>query len=81
MNPESTAPAYGRLGMLIDGRWVYEAEGSSDVVNPATGQTIARLPHASDSEIAEAIPSSQRAFESWKDRSPLERSHILRRFA
>ncbi|RVO80336.1 NAD-dependent succinate-semialdehyde dehydrogenase [Sinorhizobium medicae] len=81
MNPESTAPAYGRLGMLIDGRWVYEAEGSSDVVNPATGQTIARLPHASDSEIAEAVASSQRAFESWKDRSPLERSHILRRFA
>jgi succinate-semialdehyde dehydrogenase/glutarate-semialdehyde dehydrogenase len=81
MNPETTAAAYERLGMLIDGRWIYEAERSSDVVDPATGQTIARLPFATDGEIAEAIASSQRAFENWKDRSPLDRGRILRRFA
>ncbi|AIM03676.1 NAD-dependent succinate-semialdehyde dehydrogenase [Sinorhizobium meliloti] len=81
MNTETTAAAYERLGMLIDGRWTYEAKRSSDVVDPATGQTIARLPFATDGEIAEAIASSQRAFENWKDRSPLDRGQILRRFA
>ncbi|RVG39517.1 NAD-dependent succinate-semialdehyde dehydrogenase [Sinorhizobium meliloti] len=81
MNPETTAVPYERLGILIDGRWIYEAERSTEVVDPATGQTIARLPFAADGEIAEAVASSQRAFESWKDRSPLERGRILRRFA
>ncbi|RVP98451.1 NAD-dependent succinate-semialdehyde dehydrogenase [Sinorhizobium meliloti] len=81
MNPETTAVAYERLGMLIDGRWIYETERSTDVVDPATGQPIAQLPFATDREIAEAVASSQRAFESWKDRSPLERGQILRRFA
>lgn len=26
MNPETTAVPYERLGILIDGRWIYEAE-------------------------------------------------------
>jgi succinate-semialdehyde dehydrogenase/glutarate-semialdehyde dehydrogenase len=81
MNPQTTAVPYERLGMLIDGRWIYETERSTDVVDPATGQTIAQLPLATDGEIAEAVASSQRAFESWKYRSPLERGAILRRFA
>ena len=78
---DNTNFAYERLGMLIDGRWIYETERRDDVVDPATGQTIGHLPHATDADLADAVASAQRAFESWKNRSPLERGQILRRFA
>lgn len=72
--------AYERLGMLIDGRWITETARRDEVLDPATGQIIGYLPHATDADLAEAVASSQRAFESWKNRSPLERGQILRRF-
>ncbi len=72
---------YERLGMLIDERWIYERERSQDVCDPATGQIIGHLPHATDADLSQAVSSAQRAFESWKDRSPLDRGRILRRFA
>ena len=78
---DNTNFAYERLGMLIDGRWIYETERRDDVVDPATGQIIGHLPHATDADLANAVASAQRAFESWKNRSPLERGQILRRFA
>lgn len=78
---DNTNFAYERLGMLIDGRWIYETERRDDVVDPATGQIIGHLPHATDADLADAVASAQRAFESWKNRSPLERGQILRRFA
>lgn len=81
MTSDNTNFAYERLGMLIDGRWITETERRDDVLDPATGQIIGYLPHATDADLAEAVVSSQRAFESWKNRSPLERGQILRRFA
>lgn len=78
---DTTNFAYERLGMLIDGRWIYETERRDEVVDPATGQIIGHLPHATDADLADAVASAQRAFESWKNRSPLERGQILRRFA
>ncbi|OCJ08073.1 NAD-dependent succinate-semialdehyde dehydrogenase [Rhizobium sp. AC44/96] len=81
MTSENTSFAYERLGMLIGGRWIYDAAKCGDVVDPATGQVIGHLPHATDEDLAEAVASSQRAFEAWKDRSALERGLILRRFA
>lgn len=81
MTSENTSFAYERVGMLIGGRWIYDAAKCGDVVDPATGQVIGHLPHATDEDLAEAVASSQRAFEAWKDRSALERGQILRRFA
>ncbi|MFK0276132.1 NAD-dependent succinate-semialdehyde dehydrogenase [Ensifer sp. NPDC090286] len=79
----STRPphSYERLGMLIGGRWIYETERSDAVFDPATGAVIGYLPCATDADLAAAVASAQRAFESWKDRSPLDRGQILRRFA
>ncbi|KRB51494.1 NAD-dependent succinate-semialdehyde dehydrogenase [Rhizobium sp. Root708] len=78
---DKTNFGYERLGMLIDGRWIYERERSQDVCDPATGQIIGHLPHATDEDLSQAVSSAQRAFESWKERSPLDRGRILRRFA
>ena len=72
---------YERLGMLIDGRWIYETERRDAVIDPASGTLIGHLPHATDVDLAAAVASAQRAFDSWKDRSPLDRGQVLRRFA
>ena len=73
--------AYARLGMFIDGRWIHETERQDAVIDPATGALLGHLPHATDADLAAAVAAAQRAFEQWKDRSPLERGQILRRFA
>ncbi|NOV20702.1 NAD-dependent succinate-semialdehyde dehydrogenase [Ensifer adhaerens] len=73
--------SFERLGMLIDGRWIYETERRDAVIDPASGTLIGHLPHATDVDLAAAVASAQRAFDSWKDRSPLDRGQVLRRFA
>ena len=71
---------YEKLALYIDGKFI-EAEGrkTEPVVNPATGEVLAQLPHASREDLDRALAAAQRAFESWKKTSPLERSAILRK--
>lgn len=72
---------YERLGMLIGDRWTYDADRYGEVSDPATGEMIGRLPFATGADLLAAVAEAQRAFESWKDRSALDRGRILRRFA
>jgi succinate-semialdehyde dehydrogenase/glutarate-semialdehyde dehydrogenase len=71
---------YEKLALYIDGAFV-EAEGrkTEPVVNPATGEALAQLPHASREDLDRALQAAQKAFEKWKKTSPLERSAILRK--
>lgn len=49
-----------------------------EVINPATGAVVARLPHATRADLDRALQSAQRAFESWRHSSPVERARVLR---
>src|SRR5687767_15052145 len=71
---------YEKLALYIDGVFV-EAEGrkTSPVFNPATGEVLGQLPHASREDLDRALAAAQRAFETWKKTSPLERSAVLRK--
>jgi succinate-semialdehyde dehydrogenase/glutarate-semialdehyde dehydrogenase len=73
---------YPTLHLYIDGQFV-AAEGrpEQDVFNPANGQVVGRLPHATREDLDRALAAAARAFESWKKSSPLERSKVLRRVA
>jgi succinate-semialdehyde dehydrogenase / glutarate-semialdehyde dehydrogenase len=73
---------YEKLELYIDGEFI-EAEGrkTESVVNPATGDEIGRLPHASREDLDRALAAAQCAFESWKKSSPLDRSAVLRKVA
>jgi succinate-semialdehyde dehydrogenase/glutarate-semialdehyde dehydrogenase len=73
---------YEKLALYIDGQFI-EAEGrkTEPVVNPATGEVLGQLPHASREDLDRALAAAQRAFETWKKTSPLERSAILRKVA
>jgi succinate-semialdehyde dehydrogenase/glutarate-semialdehyde dehydrogenase len=83
--PEQAAVAhagYEDLCLYIDGEFVKGGgRREQDVVDPATGQVIAKLPHATREDLDRALAAAQRAFESWKKSSPLERSRILRKVA
>ncbi|HYH40407.1 MAG TPA: NAD-dependent succinate-semialdehyde dehydrogenase [Burkholderiales bacterium] len=73
---------YEKLALYIDGEFV-EGQGrkTEPVINPASGEVIGQLPHASREDLDRALASAQRAFQSWKKTSPLERSAILRKVA
>ena len=76
MNPMTDYPA---LGPWINGQLRAREEGStSSVLNPATGDVVGTLPHASDADIDEALAGARQAFAAWKRTSVMERSRVLR---
>lgn len=74
--------AYPELRLWIDGEW-FDTKGRDTlaVINPATGAELGRLPNASYADIEKALSSANRAFQGWRQTSPLERSALLRRTA
>jgi acyl-CoA reductase-like NAD-dependent aldehyde dehydrogenase len=73
---------YTQLSLYIDGQFVNGGgRHEQDVLNPATNQVIGKLPHATHADLGRALSSAQRAFESWRKSSPLERSKVLRKVA
>jgi succinate-semialdehyde dehydrogenase/glutarate-semialdehyde dehydrogenase len=51
------------------------------VVNPATGETIARYDTFTDAQVAQAIAKAQAAFEGWRTVPVAERAQVVRRAA
>jgi succinate-semialdehyde dehydrogenase/glutarate-semialdehyde dehydrogenase len=71
---------FGKQG--IDGEFVAgEGRRTQDVINPATLEVLGQLPHATQADLDRALAAAQRAFESWKKSSPMDRSAILRKVA
>ena len=71
---------YEDLCLYIDGKFIKgDARFEQDVFNPATNEVIGKLPHATREDLDFALTSAQRAFESWRRTSPLEKSKVLRR--
>lgn len=65
---------------LIGGEWVAADSGETiDVVNPANGQVLGTVPKSGQAETARAIDAAQKAFESFRKTTALERSNMLRR--
>ncbi|AOB33220.1 aldehyde dehydrogenase [Bordetella sp. H567] len=73
---------YEQLALYIDGEFLSgDGRQSQDVTNPATLEVLGKLPHANEADLDRALQSAQRAFESWRRTSPMERSRILRKVA
>ncbi|HET7136830.1 MAG TPA: aminobutyraldehyde dehydrogenase [Gaiellaceae bacterium] len=56
-------------------------EGTLDVLNPATGETIAQVPNMSAAEVDEAVERAKKALPEWLDATPKERSELLHKLA
>ena len=66
----------------IDGRWIDADSGETfPVVNPANGETIARVPRLGAAETRRAIEAAERALPAWREKTARERARILRRLS
>lgn len=73
---------YENLQLYIDGRFLSgDGRVTQPVHDPATGNVLAQLPHASREDLDQALQAAHRAFAVWRNTNPLERSSILRRAA
>jgi succinate-semialdehyde dehydrogenase/glutarate-semialdehyde dehydrogenase len=72
--------AFLREANLIDGQWVGADSGETvPVNNPATGAVIGTVPKSGAAETRRAIEAAERAFQSWRKTSVLERHKLLRK--
>ncbi len=68
--------------MLIGGRKTLASDGGTiDVLNPATGQAISKVPAATAEDIETAYQAAAAAFPAWSRAHPLERAKALRDLA
>ncbi len=73
---------YTDLKLYIDGQWLgADNRKSEDVINPATGKVLARLPHASKADLDNALAAADKAFGAWSRTSAYDRSNIMRKAA
>jgi betaine-aldehyde dehydrogenase len=74
--------AVRELRNFVDGEYQSAAEGkTAAVVNPATGTEFARAPVSTRVDVDRACGAARRAFESWRDVIPSERSRALLKIA
>lgn len=69
------------LSFLVAGEWRGAGRQVEPVVDPATGETIAMLPHASTQDLDDALEGAQHGFETWRRVSAYDRSKVLRKAA
>ncbi|HEY0416426.1 MAG TPA: gamma-aminobutyraldehyde dehydrogenase [Gaiellaceae bacterium] len=67
--------------MEVGGHMATLTESTLDVLNPATGETIAQVPNMSADEVDEAVARAKKALPEWLDATPKERSELLHRLA
>jgi aminobutyraldehyde dehydrogenase len=67
--------------LLIDNQ-TEQGEGAIEVViNPATGTALCNVPEASPEQVSRAVAAAERAFASWSQTTPGERSGLLLKLA
>ncbi|MFN4155793.1 MAG: NAD-dependent succinate-semialdehyde dehydrogenase [Paracoccaceae bacterium] len=77
-----TQRSYTEINLFIGGIWRGGAGGkTSHIFNPATGEVIGQLPHATLADLDEALASTAKGFAIWRNTSPTKRGIILQRAA
>jgi succinate-semialdehyde dehydrogenase/glutarate-semialdehyde dehydrogenase len=73
---------YPNTQLFINGQWQDAADGRTLAVhNPATGQEIGRVAHASRADLDKALEAAQKGFETWRDMTAADRSKVMRKAA
>lgn len=77
-----TTSSYPDTRLLIANEWCEATGGKTiPVVNPATGQPIGNVAHASIADLDRALAAAQKGFETWRAVPAAERGAIMRRAA
>lgn len=73
---------YPDVELLIDGTWRGASDGRTiAVLNPATGEDIGQVAHASRADLDAALDAAERGFAVWKAVPAFERSKLMRKAA
>jgi betaine-aldehyde dehydrogenase len=72
--------AFGEQRLYIGGEYVDATSGESfDTLDPATGETLARVQQASQADIDRAVRAAREGQREWAAMTAMQRSRILRR--
>src|SRR5437763_12840468 len=67
---------------FVGGEWVDAAEGGTmEVLNPATGETIAEVPSGTQADVDRAVAAAKKALPEWLETTPGERAEVLLKLA
>jgi 1-pyrroline dehydrogenase len=67
---------------LVGGEWVDSASGETmEVLNPATGETIAEVPRGTAEDVGRAVEAAKKALPEWLETTPGERAEALLKLA
>ena len=82
--PTTRAFIAGPKRMLINGEWHDSATGETiEVLNPADGSVLCRVPNANETDIDRAVQAARQAFDdsAWSRMKPTDRERLLLRAA
>lgn len=74
----STHPLF-KTGYFVGGKWL-EAKETFDVLDPATGDVVAKVSKSGKAETEAAVKAASDAFPAWRKTTAKERSEILHRW-
>jgi len=67
---------------FVGGEWVDAVDGGTmEVLNPATGETIAEVPRGTQADVDRAVEAAKKALPDWLETTPAERAEALLGFA
>jgi 1-pyrroline dehydrogenase len=67
---------------FVGGEWVESLDGGTmEVLNPATGETIAEVPRSTEKDVGRAVEAAKKALPEWLETTPGERAELLLKLA
>jgi 1-pyrroline dehydrogenase len=67
---------------FVGGEWVDAVDGgTAQIINPATGETIAEVPQGTQADVDRAVDAAKRAWPEWRETTPQERAEMLLKLA
>src|SRR5919198_1536288 len=67
---------------FVGGEWVDSLDGGTmEVINPASGETIAEVPRSTEQDVGRAVEAAKKALPEWLETTPGERAELLLKLA
>src|SRR5918999_2931438 len=67
---------------FVGGDWVDAVDGgTAEILNPATGESIAEVPQGTPADVDRAVEAAKRAWPEWREKTPQERAEMLLKLA
>ncbi|OBZ94771.1 aldehyde dehydrogenase [Pararhizobium polonicum] len=71
-----------KIELLIDGQWLQGSDGKTEpLINPATEEVLATVPHATLADLDRALDASAKGFKVWKAMTAMQRAVIMNKAA